>query len=61
MLEREKDAKPNNYTAKWRAMREVGKAVATGFFFLMFCIGLMSTLLYVGVRVFLSSTYKFFG
>lgn len=33
MLEREKDAKPNNYTAKWRAMREVGKAVATGFFF----------------------------
>lgn len=41
MLEREKDAKPNHSTAKWRAMREVCKAVAIGRFFVLFCVNFL--------------------
>lgn len=41
MLERKKDTKPN-FTARWRVMREVHKAVAVGLFS---CNGLMPSLI----------------
>lgn len=47
MLERKKDTKPK-FTARWRAMREVRKAVVAGLFS---CNGLMATSIHVCARM----------